>query len=88
MNLNRSTTAPVISAGVMMANIIWKTANSISSPGSMPDSPTSERSPTRALPSPNAMLYPHRTHTTLTTAMLMKLSMMVLMTLRLRTRPP
>ena len=28
MNLKRSTNAPVMSAGVMMANIIWKMTNS------------------------------------------------------------
>ena len=39
-------------------------------------------------PSPKARLYPQSTQTMLTTAMAMKLYMMVLMTLRFRTSPP
>ena len=82
--------APVISAGVMMANIIWNVAKSRSSPSS-PFSPKALKSPINAGPMPpvpKARLYPQRTQTMLTTAMAMKQYIMVLRTFRLRTSPP
>ena len=79
--------APVIRAGVMMANIIWNVAKSSASPSRF-SSPKALKSPINAVPVPKARLYPQRTQTMLTTAMAMKQYIMVLSTFRLRTSPP
>jgi hypothetical protein len=61
----RSATAPSISAGVMIANIPWNMTKMYSGmlrpaplvtteSSPMPDRPTREKSPTNALPVPNA----------------------------------
>ena len=58
----RSAKAPIIRAGVMMMNMPWNITNTnsgmvpLSESGVMPESPTRERSPIQALPSPKARL--------------------------------
>ena len=94
--MKRSTNAPVISAGVMMANIIWNMTNSrVGMPvssyisfTSIPESPRAPRPPMKLFPSANERLYAHSTHTTLTTAMATKLYMMVLTVFLALTSPP
>ena len=95
----RSAKAPLMSAGVMAANIIWKVAKRtkgmvLPSAGSMPTplkktywsgSPTMPRPPTE---SPKARLKPTMTQTTVTMARPKKLCMMVESTFLARTSPP
>ena len=86
-------TAPVISAGVIMANIIWNTTNNRSGIGSpslipIPERPNLLKSP-MYFPDPSrAKLYPHNTHTTLTTAIAINEYIIVLTTFLAPTIPP
>ena len=98
-NFLRSAKAPLMSAGVMAANIIWKVAKRtngmvLPSAGSMP-TPWKKMycsgSPTMPAPpreSPKARLKPTTTQTTVTMARPKKLCMIVERTLLARTRPP
>ena len=83
LNFMRSANAPVIRAGVMMANMAWKIMNAWSgmfSPSSAltPLRPNNLRFPTKPPMSlPKARLYPHSTQTTPTMPMVMKLYIIV-----------
>jgi len=93
----RSTIAPEISAGVMMANMPWNIAwawrgivAAYAGSGSTPTplKPSQANPPNQALPCPNAIEYPTSTHCTLITPSATMLIIMVLSTLLGRTRPP
>ena len=95
LNLNRSANAPVIKAGVITANIIWKMANSscgICCPSRgaepTPRNPRNSRLPRNSLPEAKERLYAHSTQMRLTTDMATKLCITVLMTFLPRTSPP
>ena len=100
LNRLRSAKAPVIRAGVIAANIIWKPAKSTNgtvvayvSDGSRPTPLKNAKSSPPIRPSPptsgpNARLNPTMTQTTLTRARPKKLCMIVESTFLRRTRPP
>ena len=88
--MNRSAKPPAMSATVIMANMPWKTMNACSS-GPTPTMPNLVRSPTKPRPPtlvPKARLYPHSTHSTLTTPMAVMECIIVPMTFLWRTSPP
>jgi hypothetical protein len=95
-NRARSAIAPLISAGVMIANISWKAANP--NVGTVPVrlsmvtplNPSAPSPPSRPEPTSEvkARLYPYSTHRTLTTAIVAKLIMSMFKTLFARTIPP
>ncbi len=87
-NFIRSATAPVIKAGVMMANIIWKVMNRSPS-ASRPESPTKSKPPMMPpLSVPKASVYPIRVQVTVTIEMVKKFFISMLSTFLERTMPP
>ena len=86
-----------MSAGVIMANIIWNIMNTkcgmlpaMSGFGAPPTpaSPTQDSPPIQAFPGANASEYPSIAHCTVISPSAMKLILMVLMALLSLTSPP
>src|ERR1700761_4489465 len=96
-NFIRSANAPVISAGVMIANISWYTMNVcsgiVAAYAVFGATPPPRRNtlcspPINALPVPNASEYSTNAHNTVTTAIMAKVCIIVPSTFFFRTRPP
>ena len=93
LNCIRSTTAPEMSAAVMMAKVPWNAMNrrcGMEPLGSTPTPSSSaiEKSPNQALPSPKAMEYPSSAQSTPAMPSATKLIIIVLSAFLERTRPP
>ncbi len=89
----RPTTAPEMSAAVMIANVPWNAMKSMSGMVPLGPIPTPfrksiERSPTKAPPSPKAREYPATAHSTPEKPNAMKLIIIVFKTFLDGTSPP